>query len=166
MRKIPVCRPAADSTMLAPLDVMKTRDNAMYTIEFDLERFAEAANVVPADEPIIMVNMLKFLERADYGDRTDVTPCSGREAYYERYAPIASRLVQADGAEIFWFGKVLATVVAPDGEDWDDFILVKYRSIGALQRHFENPEYRDIIFHRTAALVDSRFLVTQTGSFS
>lgn len=43
-----------------------------------------AAGAIPADTPIFMVNLLRYREQADYGDRPTAAPCSGREAYFQR----------------------------------------------------------------------------------
>ena len=136
----------------------------MRTVDIDPAAVLAAASVIPEGQPIVMINLLRYREQADYGGRTEFTPCSGREAYYQRYAPVSSRLVMADGARILWFGDVLGRVIAPPEERWDDALLVEYPSFGALQRLFANPEYQAAVLHRTAALEDSRLLPARTSS--
>lgn len=58
----------------------------MRTVEITADALDAANRIVPADTPVMMINLLRYRDQADYGDRTDVTPCSGREAY-RRYAP-------------------------------------------------------------------------------
>ena len=135
----------------------------MRTIDINPDAVLAAAAAIPKDQPVIMINLLRFRDRADYGQRSDVSPCSGREAYYGRYAPVSSPLVQADGAKIFWLGRVLAGVISPPDERWDDVLLVQYPSFSVLQKLFANPEYQAVVFHRTAALEDSRLIASATN---
>ena len=136
----------------------------MRTVDIDPAAVLAAASVIPEGQPIVMINLLRYRAQADYGDRTEFTPCSGREAYYQRYAPVSSRLVMADGAKILWFGDVLGHVIAPPDERWDDALLVEYPSFAAFQRLVANPEYQAVVIHRTAALEDSRLLPARTSS--
>lgn len=89
-----------------------------------------------------------YREQADYGGRTEFRPCSGREAYYQRYASVSSRLVMADGAKILWFGDVLGRVIGPPRKRWDDALLVEYPSFGTFSG-FCQPEYQAAVIHRT-----------------
>ncbi|WP_428487735.1 hypothetical protein [Rhodopila sp.] len=117
-----------------------------------------AAGVIPEDVPIVMLNMLRYREHADYGDRTDVAPCSGREAFLQRYSPLV-RQIMGEGSRLVWLGHVLAPVVAPADEPWDDIALVEYPSFAAFRRLTEHPRYlAEAAFHRTAALEDSRLI--------
>ena len=50
-----------------------------------MRAFAEA---MPADTPIVMLNLLRFSPQANYPSDSDETPCSGREAY-ARYSRTA-----------------------------------------------------------------------------
>jgi len=131
----------------------------MRTVKIDLGTALDSLSEVPEDVPIVMLNLLRYKEHADYGDRTDVAPCSGREAYFQRYAQIIAPLMAADGARLFWAGKVLAYVIAPADELWDDVALVEYPSVAAFRRLIGNPTYQsEAAFHRTAALEDSRLI--------
>lgn len=133
----------------------------MRTIEMNSEAVLAAAGVIPEDVPIFMLNLLRYREHADYGERTDVAPCSGREAYHQRYVPVTGQIMAADGAQVFWLGTVLAPVIAPTDEQWDEVVLVEYPSFAAFRRLVENPKYKtEAVFHRTAALEDSRLIAT------
>ncbi len=136
----------------------------MRTVEINHAAVPAAAGALPKDQPVVMINLLRYREQADYGTRADVTPCSGREAYYERYAAVSFPLVQQLGGKVFWLGKVQATVIGPPDERWDDALLVEYPSFDALQTLFANPEYQANVFHRSAALEDSRLIATTTTS--
>jgi uncharacterized protein (DUF1330 family) len=131
------------------------------TAAFDMDRVREIARSA-GDEPVTMVNMLRFRDRASYDPGCDATPCSGRDAYFERYASVSTPLVMAAGASIFWLGSVVGHVVSPAEERWDDILLVQYPNFGAVQRLFENPAYQAVVFHRSAALQDSRLIAARS----
>ena len=45
-------------------------------------------------------------------------------------------------------------------ERWDEILLVEYPSAAAFAAMVTSPEYKAIVFHRTAALEDSRLVAT------
>jgi uncharacterized protein YjbI with pentapeptide repeats len=53
------------------------------------------------------------------------------------------------------------TAIAPEGEDWDDAILVEYPSVEAFRTMIESPDYLAAAPHRTAALIDSRLIACE-----
>lgn len=133
----------------------------MQTTEIDLETVRAAADMIPEDQPFTMLNLLRYREQADYGERMDMAPCSGREAYFQRYVPAFGQLTQGEGIQLFWAGGVLARVVGPAEERWDVVALVEYPSFTAFQRLVENPRYQaEAALHRLAALADWRLIVT------
>ncbi len=62
----------------------------MQTTELDPQKISSVATAIPENMPLVMLNLLHYKEQADYGDRTEFGPCSGREAYYQRYVPAFS----------------------------------------------------------------------------
>ncbi len=124
-----------------------------------LQAFVEA----PDDGgPVVMINLLRYRDRAVYAEGADAEPCSGREAY-QRYAEgVLSRLASV-GARPIWAGSVAATVIAPHGERWHDAILVEYPSRKAFLEMVSQPEYQAVVHHRTAALEDSRLIATKAA---
>ena len=138
----------------------------MQTVKMDPAAVAAAAGAVPEGVPIVMLNMLRFRGQADYGDRTGVAPCSGREAYFQRYAPALRGLIEREeitgvDSRVVWVGSVHAAVIAPADEQWDAIALVEYPSFAAFRRLTEHPKYlAEASFHRTAALEDSRLIAT------
>jgi len=112
-------------------------------------------------KPIVMVNLLRFRERADYsGTGIDAAPASGKEAY-ERYGQAVVKLLWREGGQLLWAGNVRASLVAPSYERWDQVALVYYPSRAAFVRMVSSEEYQKIVGHRTAALEDSRLLETR-----
>lgn len=133
----------------------------MKTIDPDQERLPEILAKIPKDQPIIMINLLKFREQARYPDGS--IACSGREAY-QAYTKIASKTLAEIGGELFWRGPVHGCLIAPEWETWDEAMLIKYPSIEAFEKMVAMPEYQQGVVHRTAALEDSRLIATLAGT--
>ncbi len=129
----------------------------MKSIDPDRNTLSAIFARIPDGQPIVMVNLLKFRDMASYRDAT--SPCSGREAY-QLYSRTAFRKVTEIGGQAIWRGNAAGCLIAPDGEEWDEVLLVRYPSIGAFREMLADPEYRQCTFHRTAALVDARLIAT------
>lgn len=129
----------------------------MKSIDPDKSRLPEIFAKIPDGQPIVMVNLLKFREKAGYRDERN--SCSGREAY-KTYSLTALTKVREVGGQPIWMGNVAACVIAPEGEDWDEVLLVKYPSIGAFRQMLADPEYQACTFHHTAALENARLIAT------
>ncbi len=134
------------------------------SIELEPEAIAAAAAAIPDGQPFAMLNLLRYREQADYGDRADEPPCSGREAYHGRYIP-AFGAVAPEGIQLFWYGGVLARLVGPTDERWDEVALVRYPSFAHFRRVVENPRYlAEAAPHRRAALADLRLIAIAEAS--
>ena len=132
----------------------------MGSVAPNMERFrAFLQEDSDGSEPLCMVNLLKFREQASYPEGFDAAPCSGREAY-GRYMAEARKCVAAVGGRLVWKAGVLATVIAPDSETWDEVFIVEYPSRSAFARMVSDPGYQAIVPHRTAALADSRLIAS------
>lgn len=132
----------------------------MPTTEMTPEAIEIAAAAGLSGKPIFMVNLLRYNERADYRDAT-FPPCSGREAYFQRYVPAFSEVAGATGIKPFWVGKALAGIVAPADERWDDVAIVEYPSFEAFKSLVESDAYKAKADpHRAAALADWRLIAT------
>ena len=129
----------------------------MKSIEPNQEQLPEILSKIPNGVPIVMVNLLKFREKADYGEGS--ISCSGHEAY-QKYSKTALRKVKDVGAEPIWIGNAKGCLIAPDGEEWDQVLLVKYPSINAFKEMLKMSDYQESTVHRSAALEDSRLIAT------
>ena len=98
---------------------------------------------------------------AEDAEGFDAEPCSGREAY-GRYGEVAQAQIAAVGGRIRWAGSIFSAVIAPDEETWDDAVLVEYPSRHAFLEMIAKPAYQAAAPHRTAALLDSRLICSQT----
>ncbi len=56
-----------------------------------LQQFAADAN---DESPIVMINLLRYRDRAEYPKGSDAPPCSGREAY-QRYGALVVPSISA-----------------------------------------------------------------------
>ena len=54
----------------------------------------------PKDQPVVMLNLLRFKERADGPD----AGLSGQEAY-RRYSDVMRKIVESHGGRILWTGR-------------------------------------------------------------
>lgn len=99
---------------------------------------------------IVMVNLLKFRERALYRDGRDAH-LSGREAY-QRYAVEVGKLVRACGGRVVYVGDVTFLQIGRVDEPWDEVALAEYPSREAFLAMSSSPEWRAIAEHREAGL--------------
>ena len=133
----------------------------MPTTEMTNEAVAAIAAAVPAGQPLLMVNLLRYNDQAAYPEGSDATPCSGREAYFQRYVPAFGAIADGTGIKPFWVGNVLGSVVAPAEEAWDDVAIVEYPSLDAFRQLVEGERYKmEADPHRRAALADWRLIAT------
>ena len=112
--------------------------------------------------PVHMLNLIKLRSVAGYGDTppesgADTVPRTGAEAYaaYGRAsAPVLARL----GARIVWRGRLEQVLIGPGEEHWDVCFIAEYPTPGAFAEMVFDPEYRDAMRHRQAAVADSRLI--------
>jgi uncharacterized protein (DUF1330 family) len=134
----------------------------MRSVEPRPERLQSFTNRAESPAPLVMINLLRYRENAQYPADFHAEPCTGREAY-QRYGAVAAKQVAAVGGRVLWTGRVAASVIAPDGEEWDDALLVEYPSRAAFLQMLSEPAYRAAIPHRSAGLIDSRLIATHTN---
>ena len=114
----------------------------------------------PDEGPVVMLNLLRFRERADYSHAPDLEPvggCTGREAY-ERYMRDMLPLLEASGGAVLFSGTSAPFLIGPTDEVWDHVLLVRQASKAAFLAFASDPESQRITAHRTAAISDSRLL--------
>lgn len=105
--------------------------------------------------PIVMVNLVKFKEEAEGAD----TGVSGAEAY-GIYSMAVAPFLEDVGGEVLSAATCEDSIIGPAEKEWDMVIQVKYPSRQAFLKMVSDPEYLKIAAHRTAALADSRLLVS------
>ena len=77
----------------------------------------------PADQPVVMVNLLRFKASADAPDEG----VSGEEAY-RRYADQMRTFVESKGGRFLWVGRVQTQVIGTGGDGFQLIGLVEYPS--------------------------------------
>ena len=103
-----------------------------------------------------MLNLLRYRAYARYEDGFDAAPCSGREAFHERYRPAFRRLAAGKPLVRMFSGPVLASLVGPQGERWDEAAINEYGDFAAFRSIVDTETYRrEVAPHRHAALEDS-----------
>ena len=102
------------------------------------------------DGPFVMVNLLKFKERAEYEDGSD-TDLSGREAYLRYGAAVQACLASVGGRPVF-SGEVAGLLLGEVEELWDMVALAEYPSRAAMRAMVMSREYHAIEKHRKAGL--------------
>jgi hypothetical protein len=110
--------------------------------------------------PIVMLNLLRFREVADYGDFPELAPpapISGRAAY-DRYMRHTSPYLEATGGSVVMVGVGGNFFVGPTEERWDLALLVRQNSLADFFSFATNEEYLAGVGHRTAAVEDTRLL--------
>jgi uncharacterized protein (DUF1330 family) len=118
--------------------------------------------------PVVMLNLLRFRELADYTETPDLAPSAaitGKEAYQLYIKHTVPHLLKS-GGEILFLGKGGAFLVGPESEQWDEVMLIKQNSVADFMAFASNQEYMKGIGHRTAALEDSRLLPLVESEYS
>lgn len=122
----------------------------------------EAFKTLPRDEPVMMLNLLRFREKAKYEDGRDVTGAEAYAVYGRESAPVFERV----GGEIIWRGRPEVTLIGPGDEQWDWAFVARYPTAGAFLEMVTDPVYREAVKHRQAAVLDSRLIRTADAGSS
>ena len=132
-------------------------ENAMGPNKAQIEEWMSGS----VEGPIVMVNLLKFHEKAQYEDGRD-PDLSGREAY-QRYGVEVAKLVTALGGKMIYGGAVTMTLIGEVAEDWDMIACVEYPSRKAMMEMTMSPGYAEIAVHRDAGLAGQLNIETKQG---
>jgi len=119
----------------------------------------DAFKALPRDTPIQMLNLIRLKPVADYPpDHPDHGKgLSGLDAY-RAYGRTSGPLFQRLGGRQVWVGRPEVVVTGPVAERWDLAFIAEYPSAAAFLAMVTDPEYREHVKHRTAAVEDSRLI--------
>ena len=121
-------------------------ENKVMPNEKQMEEFLEEGN----DEPIFMVNLLKFKEKAEYPDKRE-TDLTGREAYAIYGAEVVKHLEKVGGKPIF--GSDVTRLMLGEVEElWDQVAIAMYPNRKAMLKMISDPDYIESAQHRVAGL--------------
>ena len=102
------------------------------------------------DQPIYMVNLLKFKEKAEYEDGRE-TEMTGQEAYSLYGAEVVAHLAKVGGKPVIG-GQVTGLRLGQVEELWDTVAIAMYPNRKAMLTMIMNPEYQKSAEHRAAGL--------------
>ena len=113
------------------------------------------------DGPFVMVNLLKFKDKAEYPDGRE-TDLSGAKAY-AIYAASVTTCLERVGGRPRYGGAVTGLMLGEIEEQWDMVALAEYPSLKAMQTMIMSPEYQEIAVHRVAGLKGQLNIKTKPG---
>lgn len=120
----------------------------------------DALRALPQDEPVVMVNLMRFRARSLDGDGT------GWDAYL-RYSKATSPLIKARGGTIIWAGKADATAVGDvERHKWDYVALVYYPTRAAFLDMMTSHTYETVCDPVREAACAEHVIVAATEGFS
>ncbi|MEM8695653.1 MAG: DUF1330 domain-containing protein [Pseudomonadota bacterium] len=119
----------------------------------------EAFKALDRDQPVAMLNLVKFRERAAYPDDHPMAAqdMSGAEAY-ALYGRDSGPVFERVGGSVIWSGEPQAMVIGPEDERWDTAFVALYPTAGAFLEMVTDPDYRKAVVHRQAAVETSRLI--------
>ena len=110
----------------------------------------EALMADTSDASVVMLNLLRFREKASYPDGrpSDLT---GRQAY-DLYAAAMQNIIEERGGRVVFGGDIASLVIGQVEDAWDTCVLVEYPSAAAFAATVTSPEVAEIGVHRAAGL--------------
>ncbi|KQT15629.1 MAG: hypothetical protein ACOY3N_11740 [Bradyrhizobium sp.] len=129
----------------------------MNLVEITLQALDAAERAISPGQPVYMLNLLRYRAYARYEEGFDAAPCSGREAYHERYRPAFRRLAAGKPLVRMFSGPVLTSLVGSPSERWDEAAINEYGDFTTFRSIVDTETYRrEAAPHRHAALEDFR----------
>jgi hypothetical protein len=110
--------------------------------------------------PVVMLNLLRFREQADYSTCPELappSPISGSDAY-DLYVRHTLPFLTASGGSVELYGVGGRNFIGPPDERWDLVMAVRQSSVDDFFAFATNADYLAGVGHRTAALEDSRII--------
>ena len=104
--------------------------------------------------PVLMLNMVKFKDQ---------------KIYFEQYIPAFNQVLEKlgiEGVSVKLVTQVVANVIADEGEQWDQIVLVEYPDAQTFKRIAESEVYHQIANPlRVAATAELKLLMTRKIDF-
>ncbi|MDI4235657.1 DUF1330 domain-containing protein [Bradyrhizobium sp. Arg237L] len=98
----------------------------------------EGLKALQPQEPVVMVNLMRFRERSLDGDG------SGWDAYL-RYSALTVPMIKARGGTLLWTGNAKTVALGrPDGNQWDYLALVYYPAVSAFIDMMTSADYETL----------------------
>ena len=109
---------------------------------------------------VVMLNLLRFREIADYAANPELAPQSpitGEQAF-QRYIEHTLPYLLESGGDIEFLGRGGTFLIGPPDERWDMAMLIRQRSVESFLDFATHQAYLVGLGHRSAAIEDSRLL--------
>ncbi|MGY3606679.1 MULTISPECIES: DUF1330 domain-containing protein [unclassified Bradyrhizobium] len=115
----------------------------------------EGLKAMQPQEPVVMMNLMRFRERSLDGDG------SGWDAYL-RYSALTVPMIKARGGTLLWTGNAKAVALGrPGGNRWDYLALVYYPAVSAFIDMMTSAEYETLCDpHRRNACAEHVIVAT------
>ena len=119
----------------------------------------DAFKGLPRDTPIQMLNLIRLNALAAYpqGHPNHGKGMSGLDAY-RAYGRTSAEVFKRVGGRQVWVGKPEGVVTGPADERWDLAFIAEYPNAAAFLAMITDPDYREHVKHRQAAVEDSRLI--------
>ncbi|ALL12521.1 DUF1330 domain-containing protein [Caulobacter henricii] len=112
-------------------------------------------------QPIYMLNLLKFRDRAVYPDGRETT-LTGAQAY-ALYGRAVSKMIAEAGGKLVFSAQVRGLLIGEVEGPWDSVAVMMYPSFKAMAEILSSPGYAEIHVHRDAGLEGQVLIETVMG---
>ena len=119
------------------------------------EQFRILAKTYPREEPVTMINIIKYRDKAWNGTQT------GAEAY-ECYSRNVLKFLKEVGGKLIWKGECMHTVIGDSQDQPHIIMLIEYPTIDHFLEMLANPEYQKCASDRTMALEYGGLIASKT----
>lgn len=119
----------------------------------------DAFKALDRDQPIEMLNLIRFRAAAAYPDGDDragegLTGAEAYRLYGKQSGPVFARV----GGTVIWSATPQAMVIGPEDEAWDAAFVARYPDAHAFLEMIADPDYQKAVVHRQAAVLTSRLI--------
>lgn len=110
--------------------------------------------------PLVMLNLLRFRDVADYAADPDLAPAApiSGAAAFQKYVDHTLPFLERSGGELLFLGDGGPFFIGPPDERWDLAMMVRQASLESFMAFAADEAYLAGLGHRTAAVLDSRLL--------
>ncbi len=129
----------------------------------DTERAAfEIFKSLDRETPIHMLNLVQFLDRAEYPqDHPAARDAPSGAQAYASYGAASAPVLARVGGSIIWRGGFDVSLIGAPDERWDAMFIAAYPNAHAFLAMVTDPEYQRAVVHRQAAVRNSRLIRTR-----
>ncbi len=119
----------------------------------------KAFMTAPQDTPIHMLNLIRLRPLAAYPEDhpNHGQGMTGAEAY-AAYGRTSADIFKRVGGHQVWVGRPEGVLTGPLDEHWDIAFIAQYPSSLAFAEMVRDPDYKEHVKHRQAAVEDSRLI--------